>query len=564
MARMNAGAAVVQCLRKERVRYAFGIIGSSYLEVLDAFHDPQDIDFISVRHEQAAAHMADAYARVTNGIGVCLAQGGPGASNLVTGVALAKLAYSPVLAIAGATMTNHDQRDSFQEIDQLSLFRPITKAALRVARADRTVELTQHAIRTALSGQRGPVFLEFPRDILSQESDHQILEPAEYRTQGACSPNSGSIKEAIALLRHAKAPLIIAGSGVKWSRSSKQLLALVEALNIPYVTSNGNRDLVPNDHRLFFGQLGPRGSSLARDLAQKADVIFALGSRLSFTTAFFNYSYINQKAKLIQCDIEPREIGRLYPVTLGVIGDAAEVIQACLQEALKQKAISTVEEWHSWTKQRRQEWEIERSSGLEQPAVPVRTPRFYAELRRAVPKNIHVTVDAGYWGNMATDAFDHFECPSLFTPLEYGCLGFSFPAALGVKFAKPDAPVISINGDGGFAMNMQELETAVRCKLNPVILVLNNFSWGVEKSYQKDFFDKRYVGANIGNPRFDKLAEAFGAHGLRVERADEIGEAVRAAFQRDLPTVIDVMVDKEEIFGLRRDAVVARKAAEAA
>lgn len=559
MPKMNAGTAMVECLRKEKVRHAFGIIGSSYLEVLDAFHDPEDIEFISVRHELAAAHMADAYARVTNGIGVCLAQGGPGASNLVTGIALAKLAYSPVLAISGATMTNHDQRDSFQEIDQLSLFKPITKAALRIARADRAAELTQHAIRTALSGQRGPVFLEVPRDILSHEHEYQILEPEKYRAINACAPSPSSIKKAVEMLREAKSPLIIAGSGVKWSRASKRFLELVEALNIPFVTSNGNRDLVPNDHPLFFGQLGPRGSSLAQDLAQKADVIFALGSRLSFTTAFFNYAYINQDAKLIHADIEPREIGRLYPVALGLVGSAGEVIEACLKEAEKQRAIASIDDWHSWSQKRRNEWAIERANGIKAPEVPVRTPRFYAELRKAVPKNIHVTVDAGYWGNMATDAFDHFECPSLFTPMEYGCLGFSFPASLGVKFAKPDAPVISINGDGGFAMNMQELETAVRCKLNPVVLVLNNFSWGVEKSYQKDFFGKRYVGANIGNPRFDKLAEAFGCHGLRVERAGEIGEAVRAALEKDLPTVIDVIVDSDEIRGLRRDAVVARK-----
>lgn len=560
MPKMNAGTAIVECLRKEGVRYAFGIIGSSYLEILDAFHDPDDIEFVSVRHELAAAHMADAYARVTNGIGVCLAQGGPGASNLVTGVALAKLAYSPVLAIAGATMTNHDQRDSFQEIDQLSLFKPITKAVNRISRADRAAELTQQSIRTAMSGQRGPVFLEVPRDILSHEHEHQILEPENYRAISNCAPNPAAAKKAVEMLRGAKSPLIVAGSGVKWSRASKQLLQLAETLNIPFVTSNGNRDLVPNDHPLFFGQLGPRGSTLAQELAQKADVIFALGTRLSFTTGFFNYTFINKNAKLIHSDIEPREIGRLYPVSLGIVGSAGEVIDACLVEAKKQQAVAAIDEWHNWTRQRRHEWVNAREDAIKEPEVPVRTPRFYAELRKAVPKNIHVTVDAGYWGNMATDAFNHFECPSLFTPMEYGCLGFSFPAALGVKFAKPDAPVISINGDGGFAMNMQDLETAVRCKLNPVILVLNNFSWGVEKSYQKDFFDKRYVGANIGNPRFDKLAESFGCYGIRVERASEIGEAVKTALKKNLPTVIDVIVDHEEIRGLRRDAVVARKA----
>ena len=178
MPRMNAGSAIVECLRKENVRYAWGIIGSSFLELLDAFHDPTDIHFVSVRNEQSAAHIADGYARATGGLGVCIAQGGPGVTNLVTGVALARLAYSPVLAIGGATMTAHELRGSFQEIDQLSLMRPVTKAVLRIGRGDRAAELTRHAIRTALSGQRGPVFVEVPRDVLSQQSEQAILDPA--------------------------------------------------------------------------------------------------------------------------------------------------------------------------------------------------------------------------------------------------------------------------------------------------------------------------------------------------------------------------------------------------
>lgn len=558
---MNAGMAIVECLRAEKVRYAFGIIGSSYLEVLDAFYDPPDIEFVSVRHELAAVHMADAYARVTGGIGACLAQGGPGVTNLVTGMALAKHAFSPVVALGGATMTTQDQRDAFQEVDQLSLLRPVTKAALRIGRADRAAELTRHGIRTALSGQRGPVFIEMPRDLLSQESAFASQDPEQYRSLAAPAPEPVAISRAIALLSEAKKPLLIAGSGLKWSGGSKALLALAEELQMPFVTSNANRDLVPNDHPLFFGQLGPRGSGLAKELAQEADVIFAIGTRLGFTTGFFNYGFINKGAKLIHSDIEPREIGRIYPVTLGIVGDARLVAEACLKEVTKARARVELEAWRQWAGKRRRAWQEARNAAINEPAAPVRTGRFFAELRRAVPRNIHVVTDAGYWGNAATDAFDHYECPSLFTPQEFGCLGFCFPAGLGVKFARPDAPVICINGDGGFAMNMQELETAIRCKLNPVVLVLNNFSWGVEKSYQQDFFQQRYVGADMGNPRFDKLAEAFGARGVRVEKADEIADVVREALTQELPTVVDVIVDRSEISGLRRDAVVARKGA---
>lgn len=559
MPKMNAGAAIVECLRNEKVRYAFGIIGSSYLEILDALHDPEDIEFVSVRHEQAAVHMADAYARATTGLGVCLAQGGPGVSNLVTGMALAKQAYTPVLAIGGAVMTGHDQRDAFQEIDQLNLLRPVSKAVLRVGRADRAVELTEHAIRKALGGQRGPVFLETPRDVLSHEVSYERKPSGHYRAANAPAPHSEDVSRAIDIIQGAKAPLILAGSGVKWGRGSKQLVELVETLNVPLITSNANKDLVPNDHPLFFGQLGPRGSTLARDLAQKADVIFVVGSRLGFTTAFFNNNYIGASARLIQADIEPAEIGRLYPIELGIVGDAKQVIVSCLAEVKKRQARLALDDWHKVAAgSRRNSLSARAAAGLDGPNVPIRTPRFYAELRRAVPRNIHLVTEAGYWGNCATDAFDHFECPSLFTPQEFGALGFGFPASIGVKLAKPEAPVLCVNGDGGFAMNMQELETAIRCKVNPVVLVPNNFAWGVEKSYQKDFFQGRFVGADIGNPRFDKIAEAFGARGCRIDRADMIGDAVREAFRSDLPTVIEVLVDPTEMTGLRRDAVVPR------
>ena len=558
MPHMNAGEAIVECLRNEKVQHVFGIIGSACMEVLDALYDPTDIEFISTRHEQAAAHMADAYARARNGLGVCLAQNGPGAANMVMGISLAKSAYSPVLALAGAPMTAHEQRDSFQEIDQISLFRPITKAVVRLNRGDRAVELTQHAIRIAMSGQRGPVLLDFPRDLLSTEMDFTVPKPEEYRPVDSTGPAPAAVKKAIALLNKAKRPLIVAGGGVKWSEATQQVLDLADTMGIPVVTSSGHRDVIPNDHRLFFGQLGPRGSTLAKDLAQEADVIFALGCRLGFTTAFYNYNFINKDAKLIQSDIEPLEIGRIYPVDVAIVGDAAKVAEACADEINKVKAQKVLNNWLSKADALREEWMAERTKPVEKKTGLIQTQDFFAELRRAVPKDLHVTTEAGYWCNVATDAFDFFEPNRFFGPLDQGALGFSFPAALGVKFARPDAPVLCISGDGGFAMNMQEIETAVRCKLNLVVLVLNNGCWGVEKSYQREFFNGRYVGADFGNPRFDQLAEAFGARGVRVEKPGEIGDVVAESLKSDLPTIVDVMVDPDEMHGLRRDAVKAR------
>ena len=543
---MNIGQAIVECCRVEGVRHIFGLIGSSHLEIVDSIARTNDIQFVGVRHEQAAAFMADAYARATGGIGVVLTSSGPGVSNTITGIALAKRAYSPVISLGGATKTTFEQMDAKQEIDQLNLMRPVTKAVLRINRADRAADIMRQAFRIALSGQRGPVHVDIPRDLLPAMLEFEFPAPASYRSSSRQTPANEEIVRALELIEKAERPLILAGGGVKWSGATRQLIELAERFNLPVVTSDGHRDVMPNDHPLFFGQLGPRGSASAKELGLKADLIFALGTRLGFTTTLFNNSFISKGVAIIQSDIEPSEIGRTFPIALGIVGDAGAIAAACVFESRKREGLKQLKEWRAFADEQRAAWLRARDQSADQ-SVPIRTGRAFTELRRAAPRNMLVTVDAGHWGAMATDAFDHYECPSMFTPLDYASLGFSFPAALGLKCARPETPVLSVNGDGGFAMNMQEIETAVRMRLNPVVMVFNNFAWGTEKAHQRDSFGGNYLGVELGNPRFDRLAQLFGARGLRVEKPGDLAEAVASSFKQDLPTIIDVIVDPDDL-----------------
>ena len=436
--------------------------------------------------------------------------------------------------------------DAKQEIDQLNLMRPVTKKVLRVNRADRAPDIMRHAFRIAMSGQRGPVHVDIPRDLLPTKLEFEFPAPASSRSSGRQEPAKDEIARALDLIEKAERPLILAGGGVKWSGATRELIELAERFELPVVTSDGHRDVMPNDHPLFFGQLGPRGSSSAKELGLKADLIFALGTRLGFTTTLFNNTYIKKGVTIIQSDIEPNEIGRIFPIALGIVGDAGAVAAACVAESRKREGLEQLKDWRAFADAQRAAWVRARDQSADE-SIPIRTGRAFTELRRAAPRNMMVTVDAGHWGAIATDAFDHYECPTMFTPLDYASLGFSFPAALGLKCAKPETPVLSINGDGGFAMNMQEIETAVRMRLNPVVMVFNNFAWGTEKAHQRDSFGGNYLGVEIGNPRFDKLAQLFGARGLRVEKPGDLAEAVASSFKEDLPTIIDVIVDRDDL-----------------
>ncbi len=556
MQRMSGGQAAVESLKAEKVEHVFGLIGSATMEMFDALYDAHGIHFIGVHDERTGTHMADGYARASGRAGVILAgQNGPGATNLVTGLAQAAAAFSPVVSIAGSLSSAHVYRDAFQEVDQQALFRPVTKKTWTVTQADRVPEMFREAFRVAMTPRRGPVQLNVPRDILSATAEFpDFQDPRAYRSQNVPAGAAQAIEEAAGLLRTALRPIIVAGGGIKNTGSHEAALELAETLNAPIVTAPGHGDAIPYGHPLNAGQMGPRGNPIASRLAKEADVILALGTRLGFNSTFYSYENINEGAAIVQVELEPTAIGRYFPVAVGIWGDAATVAQQLRVALVNLEARSEVEDWTERYQSERAAYLEKRDADAAIQAHPIQPSGLFKELRGVLPKNAAVTLDAGTLCLQATDALNYWEPPCLFTPLDFGLVGFSFACGLGVKVARPERPVVSLMGDGGFGMTISELSTAVDHGINTVTIVMNNQCWGAEKAYQKDFFGGRYIGADVSSPPFDKAAELYGAAGFRVDRASEIREAVAAALECGKPAVVDVAVDPTALYSFRRDS----------
>lgn len=557
MPKLSGGRAAVETLRANDVDMVLGLIGSATMEMFDALYDADGIRFIGVRDERSGTHMADGYARASGKPGVILAgQNGPGATNLVTGIAQARAAYSPVVALAGSLASGHVYRDAFQEVDQQALFSPITKKTWTVNNAARVPEMLNEGFRHALTPRQGPVLLNLPRDVLAAEAEFEEIRGAGLSPeQTAIRGNPQLIEKAAAMLSSAAKPLIIAGGGIKNTRAYRAVLELAEAMNIPVAMSPGHGDALPFDHPLNAGQVGPRGNVVASRMAREADVILALGTRLGFNSTFYSYDNINRNADIIQVEIEPTAIGRFFPVAVGIWGDAPSVVRD-IREAARGAAAGEP----GWLRQFQEERRNLLTTLDDTPdqQVPIRPETLFKVLRNTAPRDAMFTMDAGTLCLQATDKLAYREPPSLFTPLDFGLVGFSFACGLGVKLACPDRPVISLMGDGGFAMTLSELATAVEHNINTVTVVMNNKCWGAEKAYQRDFFGERYIGADLKNPPYDKLAELFGARGYRVEQPADLEKTLSDALNCGKPAVIDVQMDPAALYSFRRDSFAHR------
>lgn len=556
MQKLTGGQAAVESLRAEKVEYVFGLIGSATMEIFDALYDANDINFIGVHDERTGTHMADGYARASGRTGVILAgQNGPGATNLVTGLAQAYAAFSPVVSIAGALSSAHLYRDAFQEVDQQSLFKPVTKKTWTATSVDRVAEMFREAFRVAMTPRRGPVQLNLPRDVLSATAEFPAFQnPQSYRSQSVPAGAEGGIKQAADLLRKAKRPVIIAGGGIKNAVGHIEVLKLAELLNAPIVTSPGHGDAVPFGHPLNAGQMGPRGNPVASRLVKEADVILALGTRLGFNSTFYSYDNINRDAEIIHVELEPTALGRHFPIAVGIWADAPTVATQLSSAIATMDSKGDVEAWTAAYKTERNAYLAQRDANAAVGAHPIQPSGLFKILRDILPRNTAITMDAGTLCLQATDALNYWQPRSMFTPLDFGLVGFSFACGLGVKLALPDRPVVSLMGDGGFGMTISELSTAVGQGINTVTIVMNNQCWGAEKAYQRDFFGQRYIGADVSSPPFDKAAELYGAAGFRVDNIGELGDAVSAALACGKPAVVDVAVDPNALYSFRRDS----------
>tara|TARA_Y100001970_G_scaffold232708_1_gene289771 strand:+ start:1168 stop:2862 length:1695 start_codon:yes stop_codon:yes gene_type:complete len=550
---ISGGKAVVECLKANNVKHVFGLIGSATMELFDALYDEKSIKFIDVRDERTGTHMADAYARASGNHGVIIAgQNGPGATNLVTGVAQAKAAFSPLLSIAGAIATEHKGKDAFQEVDQQKLFEPITKKTFSINETKNIAVELNKAMHLAKKGKWGPVHVNIPRDILSGNESFQSF-TFESGTKEK-NINKNDLEKIISLIENATKPIIICGAGIKNSNSHDEVISIAKNLNIPLVSSAGHGDVIPFDCDLYAGQMGPRGNKVASYLANHADLILAIGTRLGFNSTFYSYDNISKSAKIVQVDIDPIALGRYFPIELGINNDAKKFLEnlSSLISLKKFNQNNTV--WVNNFFNEKNKYYKNRDNEADTNSKIIQPSGLFKELREILPKNSSITLDAGTLCLQATDQFYFSKPKSLFTPLDFGLVGFSFAAGLGVKLAQPNTPVFSLMGDGGFGMTVSELSTAVQHKINTITIVMNNRSWGAEKAYQRDYYNKRYIGADISSPPFHELAELYGAKGYHITQLKDVKKTIKDALVCNKPAIVNVEVDPKALYSFRKDS----------
>ena len=550
---ISGGKAIVECLKANNVKHVFGLIGSATMELFDALYDEKSIKFIDVRDERTGTHMADAYARASGNHGVIIAgQNGPGATNLVTGVAQAKAAFSPLLTIAGAIATEHKGKDAFQEVDQQKLFEPITKKTFSIDQTKNIAVELNKAMQLAKKGKWGPVHVNIPRDILSgNESFESFTFENETKEKNI---NKNDLEKVISLIEKATKPIIICGAGIKNSNSQEEVISLSKSLNIPLVSSAGHGDVIPFDCDLYAGQMGPRGNKVASYLANHADLILAIGTRLGFNSTFYSYDNISKSAKIVQVDIDPIALGRYFPIELGINNDAKKFLENLSSLISLKKLNHNNSAWVNNFFNEKNKYYKNRDNEADTNSKIIQPSGLFKELREILPKNSSVTLDAGTLCLQATDQFYFSKPKSLFTPLDFGLVGFSFAAGLGVKLAQPNTPVFSLMGDGGFGMTVSELSTAVQHKINTITIVMNNKSWGAEKAYQRDYYNKRYIGADISSPPFHELAELYGAKGYHITQLKDVKKTIKDALVCNKPAIVNVEVDPKALYSFRKDS----------
>ncbi|MFB7641330.1 sulfoacetaldehyde acetyltransferase [Peribacillus butanolivorans] len=555
--KMTPSEAIVETLVAEGVKHISGILGSAFMDMLDLL-PTAGIRFIGVRHEQSAAHMEDAYCRVSGVAGVVIGQNGPGMTNMVTSVAAANQAHTPMVVISPSAGTPTVGWDGFQECDQVSIFKAITKETVRVTHPGRVADCLRTAFRIAYA-ERGPVLFDIPRDYFYGEVEDQILQPHQYRVDSRGCGSSESLDRAAEILAEAEYPVIISGRGTVDSDGIEEIKNIAEHLTAPVAVSYMHNDAFPADHPLAVGPIGYMGSKAAMNTLKKADVILAVGTRLSVfgTLPCYDIDYFPKDAKIIQIDINPRQIARTHPVEVGIIGDAREASREIMKRLkeikpiLKQEKARMVEVTNE-----KQKWEEELVELAMIDGTPINPRRALLELTKVLPENAIVSSDIGNVSSTANAYLKFNQSRRHIAALTFGNTGFAYPSALGAKLAEPNTPVLAIVGDGAWGMSLHEVSTAVEENIPVIACVFNNNAWCAEKKNQVDFYNNRFVGADIQNPDFAEVARSMGAVGIRVEKPEELGPVIEAAIKSNKPTVIDIQVDGTQLAPpFRKDAL---------
>jgi acetolactate synthase-1/2/3 large subunit len=527
MPKVTGNDLVVQTLKNEGIDTVFFLTGGPMTDVVGLCLE-MELKSIAVRHEQGAAMMAHAYSRISGKPGLCFAASGPAATNLLTGIGNSYLDATPVVAMGGASPLRDMNRGVFQEMDQLSIFKPVTKWAERVPDVKRIPELLSKAIRMATQGQPGPVYLDLPGDILYTEVElDEVSFPHNLTKEPRPAGSPELIDEAIALLKQAQRPIVLTGSGILWSDASAALQEFIDLTGIPFYTTPQGRGVIPEDHSLCF--LGARSKAF-----READVVLIVGTRLNFIVGFGLPPRWASNAKVIQVDVYREEIGRNRTIDVGIVGDARAVLQQ-LTDAARGTFPSPIDlPWIDDLRQASKRNEEKSVPLLNSDAVPIHPLRLCKEVRDFMDRDAIIVVDGHEILNYARQSIPTYVPGHRINAGANGCMGVAVPYGLGAKVAKPDTQVIVLSGDGSFGINGMEMDTAVRHNIPVIVVISNNGGWAAQGGMP---------GRDLGFTRYDKMVEALGCHGEYVEQPADIRPALERAAASGKPSVVNVIID---------------------
>ena len=536
--KMIGAQILCESLVREGVEVMFGILGGVVLPFYDTLPQYPQLRHILVRHEQGAAHAADGYARATGKVGVCVATSGPGATNLVTGIANAHLDSVPMVAITGQVARPFIGKDAFQEVDITGITLPITKHNYLVLDVGLLAGIVKEAFYLARSGRPGPVLIDVPRDVFIDQAEFHY--PSQVSLPGYKPPLQGhsvQIKKAAKLINEAERPLIIAGRGVIISRAYAELKQLAETAQIPVVTTLLGVSFFPESHILSLGMLGMHGMAYANMAVDAADVVIAIGMRFD-DRATAKVSGFAPHARIVHIDIDPAEIGKNVRVDVPIVGDVKAVLNSLNKEVVSTEHIDWVRQLDDWCK--------------EHPSIVIRDsegllPQYVIrQIYEATKGEAIIVTGVGQNQMWSAQHYWYNKPNSLISSGGLGTMGFELPGAMGVKVGCPGEIVWCVAGDGGFQMTIQELATIVQEKVAVKIAIINNGYLGMVRQWQEMFYKKRYVATPLSGPDFVKVAEAYGLPGLRVTRKEEVAPAIKQAMEYQGPFLIDFVVEPEE------------------
>jgi acetolactate synthase I/II/III large subunit len=541
---MIGAKALITALEKEGVQVIFGLPGGANLPIYDALVDAH-LRHILVRHEQSASHMADGYARIKRKAGICFATSGPGATNLITGIATAHADSSPLIAITGQVPLAMIGKDAFQETDIIGVANPCTKYAFQPREASEIPETVKKAFYIAQSGRPGPVLIDIPKDV--QQANAEVTFPDLIKVRGynpVIDADISQLGKAVETMLRAEKPIIMAGGGVILSGAFSELQALAELLMAPVVTTFKGKGSFPENHPLAMGPIGMHGHAEANKIILEADCILAIGARFS-DRSVGRFDEFGKGMSIIHMDVDPSEIGKNKNVDIAVVGDVKSSLRTAVKMLSKQ-IVKKREADNPWLR-RRKELIHYYADIIKDYSRELTAKKTLKKLREMLPADAIVTTEVGQCQMWTSLHFDVIAPGTFFSSTGLGTMGFGFPASIGAKAARPDVPVIDIAGDGSFNMTENSLAVSVLDNLPVIVFLMNNYMLGMVAQWQRTFYNRRYMGVHQHNcPDYVKIAQAYGAQGIRAQSMDELEKAIKNALNVQVATVIDITIDPEE------------------